>query len=185
MRRTHTETSTAGRTSWRRLLIAFVPTLGAATAIVYGVAAGAVAASFTSGSPFTVTLRHLDASGFGMNLDVSQGQAAVLTRWADAKVTGLCQSSTVNLPLLGPVTMVLQADSVHATDLVIDAYTASGQLNLQKMLIGPTNGATGYQAGQVALDNITIQAGSAAAGTFSLSGVHLSMRSGTSPCSLQ
>lgn len=173
-----------GGTNWRRLLLVLVPTMAVATMILGGVAHGAIPASFTTGSPFTVTVKRLDANGFGMSVGLSQGTPAVVTQWASAEVTGLCQSSTVNLPLLGPTTMVLTASTVHATDLVIDAYSGSGQLDLQHMLIGPTNGTTGYQAGHALLQNITIKAGSASAGTFSLSGVDFGIRSGSSPCQL-
>lgn len=175
-----------GRTNRRRLAVALAATTAAAAVVLGCVAEGAVAASFTSGTPFTVTVESLEAKGFGMQLGLSTGtgRPAVLTRWPVAEVSGLCQSVTVDLPIVGPTTMVLTARTVHATDLVIDAYHASGTLNLRRLVIGPTKGTTGYHSEDALLKNITLRAGSATAGTFALTGVGLDVRPGSAPCRL-
>ncbi|MER5218351.1 DUF6230 family protein [Streptomyces sp. NPDC002838] len=175
-----------GRTSRRRLVGALVMTMSVAAVILGCIAEGAVAASFTSGAPFTVTLEHLRAKGFGLQLGVSRstGKPAVLTRWPDADVRGLCQSSTVDLPVVGRTTMVLTARAAHVTDLVIDAYSASGQLSFTGLAIGPAGEGTGFRSGGAELENITLQAGAATAGTFSITGVELGIRRGDQPCSV-
>ncbi|MEV0375146.1 DUF6230 family protein [Streptomyces sp. NPDC050636] len=175
-----------GRTSRRRAALVLLPTLVTAAAILGSIADGAVAASFTSGMPFTVTVERLRSKGFGMQLGVSPGtgRAAVLTRWSEAEVAGLCQSSTMRLPVVGRMTMVLTARSVHATDLAMDAYHASGRLDLHELVIEPTDGSTGYHSDSATLRDITIQAGTATAGTFSIKGLGLDVRTGHSPCRL-
>ncbi|MBB5957328.1 hypothetical protein FHS29_003921 [Saccharothrix tamanrassetensis] len=167
-----------GRTSRRRLLLAAAPTALAATALLTGIARGAVGVSFSSETPFTITLDRLEATGFGLGLagsTAAPGTATLLTRLGSAEITGLCQSATVDLPVIGPVTTVLRAPHVTATDLVLETQHIAGTLDLRQFVLGPTapNATVGYQAATVTLENATIRGGSATAGTFELDGLDI------------
>jgi hypothetical protein len=174
----------AGRTSWRRFLAIVVPTVAAAMGMLHGIASGAVQVSFASAAPFRVTVERIDATGFGFTPGISpQNEAlAIRTSLADATITGMCQSQTVELPVVGPVTTKVTARTVHATNLVIDAHSASGQLNLEKLVIGSTGQVTGYHSDTALLEKVTIEAGSATAGTFAVEGVSITIHPGTDPC---
>lgn len=174
----------AGRTNWRRFLLVLTPSAGAAMLILHGIAQGAVPVSFTGATPFRVTVERLEATGFGFAPAVSPrtGAVGIRTSMPRADVTGMCQSQTVELPVVGTVTVKMTTRTVHATDLVIDAYSASGRLDLRQLVIGPTEGITGYHSDQALLENVTIEAGSATAGTFALDGVDLTIQPGDNPC---
>ncbi|MGW4214329.1 DUF6230 family protein [Lentzea sp. NPDC004789] len=174
----------AGHTSWRRFLVIVAPTVAAATGLVCGIANGAVPVSFANATPFRVTVERIDANGFGFTPGMSQqtGALAIRTSLSGATVTGMCQSQTVELPVIGAVTMKVTAKTVHATNLVIDAHSASGQLDLQKLVIGPTDSVTGYRSDAAVLEKVTIEAGSATAGTFAADDVNITIRPGAAPC---
>jgi hypothetical protein len=134
-----------GRTRWRRFAAVVIPAAAAAGAIVYGMANGAIAASFNvSGQTFKVSADKLEATGFvqyggivhskgtdGRTTDVPVATAGM----ADAKLTNLCQS--VKVPNLG------------------------------------STGAFGQQAKSVVINGVKQTAWSTSAGQFELKGLHL------------
>ncbi|QFZ18408.1 DUF6230 family protein [Saccharothrix syringae] len=176
-----------GRTSRRRLLLAAAPTALAATALLTGIARGAVGVSFSSDTPFTITLDRLEATGFGLGLSASTaapGTATLLTRLGSAEITGLCQSASIDLPVIGTVTTVLRAPHATATDLVLETRHIAGALDLRQFALGPTapSATVDYQAATVTLQDATISAGAATAGTFKLDGVDIGHQVGGEGC---
>ncbi|SDP98151.1 hypothetical protein SAMN05421507_13610 [Lentzea jiangxiensis] len=175
-----------GRTSRRRLVYALAPTALAATVILSGVGEGALAASFTGANPFTITAARIESDGLGIGTAVSPGRslATLVVRLPVADIEELCQSSTIELPVIGKVTTVLRAEHVHATDLALEMNSIDGNIDLKQLLLGPQepNGAIGYRASRVVLDQVTINAGSVAAGSFMVTGVRLDHHLGTQGC---
>src|SRR5947209_14384286 len=122
-----------GRTRWRRFAVVTVPAVGLAGAIVFGMANGAIAASFAvSGSSFKVSADTLDGDGFvqygGLAVDKAGHQHPVaVSGIKSATLTNLCQS------VVGPggVTLVIRAGTqkgnpATATDLLIDMSQLTG-----------------------------------------------------------
>jgi hypothetical protein len=188
-----------GRTRWRRFAAVVIPAAAAAGAIVFGMANGAIAASFNvSGQTFKVRADRLEATGFVQygNLVHSKGSDGKTTNipvatagMADAKLTKLCQS--VKVPGL-PVSLVINAggnpgEPAHATDLLIDMTDLTGEATFTNINIGqdagsldaagPTahgaTGAFGQQAKSVVITNVQQTAWSTSAGQFELKGLHM------------
>jgi Family of unknown function (DUF6230) len=187
-----------GRTRWRRFAAVVIPAAAAAGAIVFGMANGAIAASFNvSGQTFKVSADKLDATGFvqyggvvhskgtdGKTTDVPVATAGM----SDAKLTNLCQS--VKVPGL-PVSLVINAgppgNEAHATNLLIDMTDLTGDATFTDINIGqdagsldyagPTahgqTGAFGQQAKSVIIMGVHQTAWSTSAGTFELHGLHM------------
>jgi hypothetical protein len=193
-----------GRTRWRRFAVVTVPALAAAGAIVFGMANGAIAASFSvSGSTFIVTADHLHGDGFVQyGGTVTQKSGAVhpvaVSGIKNATLTNLCQS--VQVPNT-PIVLVIRAGQdkdhpVTATDLMIDMSQLQGDATFTNISIGQdastldkgpngAQGATGgfgQQADQVDIDNLKQVAWSTSAGTFVLNGLNLSISTSGKSC---
>lgn len=166
-----------------------MPTLGLGAVILGGIAHGAIAVSFTGGNPFTVTAERIDSTGLGIGVAVpdATGTPALLTRLPSATLTNLCQSMTVDVPVLGPVTAVLRARTVQASDLVLDMTSVSGSLDADDMLIGPLGGdnGAGYRSGPIVLRDVVIRTGSVSAGSFQVDGLDLAQHSGDQGCRIR
>jgi hypothetical protein len=187
-----------GRTRWRRFAAVVIPAAAAAGAIVFGMANGAIAASFNvSGQTFKVRADRLEATGFvqyggivhskgtdGKTTDVPVAAAGM----ADATLTNLCQS--VKVPG-APISLVINAgppgNEAHATNLLIDMTDLTGDATFTNINIGQdagsldaagpdvhgTTGAFGQQAKKVVITNVQQTAWSTTAGSFELKGLHM------------
>jgi hypothetical protein len=145
-----------GRTRWRRFAAVMVPAVVAAGAIVFGMANGAIAASFSvSGSQFKVSADSLDGTGFvqyggfaqekgGRTLpngipDPSdpKNHAVAVSGISRASLSNLCQS--VKVPGL-PFSMVIHAGGggtpATATDLLLDVSSLQGDASFTNIQIG-------------------------------------------------
>lgn len=178
-----------GRTSRPRLAAVLVPTVVAGAVVLGGIAEGVIGVSFTSGSPFTVTVDRVESDGLRIVPGSSAGDPGVptlLARLPAAELTGLCQSVTVDLPVVGRVTTVLRAPHVRTTDLVLEVRGITGGLDVHRLLLGPladAGGTPGYQAGRTTLTDVEISTGSVTAGTFTVADLDLSHHEGDGGCS--
>jgi hypothetical protein len=145
-----------GRTRWRRFAAVMVPATVAAGAIVFGMANGALAASFSvSGTQFKVSAKTLEGKGFVQyggfasekgarqngafpDLTDSKNHAVAVSGIADATLTDLCQS--VRVPGL-PFSLVIHAgkdpkNPATATDLLLDVTSLKGDATFTNIQIG-------------------------------------------------
>lgn len=178
-----------GRTSPRRLAAVLVPTAVAGSVVLGGIAEGVIGVSFTGGSPFTVTVERVESDGLRIVPGASAGDPGLptlLARLPAAELSGLCQSVTADLPVLGRVTTVLRAPHVRTTDLVLEVRGITGGLDVGQLLVGPladAGGTPGYQGGKTTLTDLEITAGSVTAGTFTITDLDLSYHTGGDGCS--
>jgi Family of unknown function (DUF6230) len=193
-----------GRTRWRRFAAVVVPAAAAAGAIVFGMANGAIAASFAvSGQTFKVQAAELHGWGFVQYggvaeknytpADLASGKAhpVAVSGIGRADLTKLCQS--VKVPN-APISMVIEAGGepgkpAKATNLLIDMADLQGDAHFINIDIGQdasTLGAAGpdahgdarafgQQADEVIIKDLKQVAWSTHAGTFTLNGLHLSI----------
>lgn len=177
-----------GRTSWRRLIAVLVPTTVASAVVFGGIAEGVVGVSFTGGSPFTITVDRVESDGLRIIAGTGSGDAGLPTLLAKlpaAELTGLCQSVTTDLPVVGRVTTVLRAPHVRTTDLVLEVRSITGGLDVTQLLLGPladAGGTVGYQAQKTTLEHLKISAGAVTAGTFTIGELDLSYHAGDEGC---
>lgn len=147
-----------GRTRWRRFAAVMVPAAAAAGAIVFGMANGAIAASFSvSGSQFKISADKLEGTGFVQygGYASEKGARRLSNGFPDptdpknhpvavsgisnvTALTNLCQS--VKVPGL-PVSMVIRAgrdvnNPVTATDLLLDVSSLQGNATFGNIQIG-------------------------------------------------
>ncbi|OLB80153.1 MAG: cholesterol esterase [Actinobacteria bacterium 13_2_20CM_2_71_6] len=184
-----------GRTRWRRFAAVMVPALGVVVAILFGMANGAIAASFSvSGSPFKVSADQLVGNGFvqygGIVVDKAGNKHPVaVSGIKSAELTNLCQSVVVPGTSISLVIRAGQdkAKPATATDLLIDMTQLSGDATFTNINIGqdastldkgPTNavgqaGGFGQQADKVVITGLKQVAWSTSAGTFVLNGLDL------------
>jgi hypothetical protein len=185
-----------GRTRWKRFGIIMIPAVVAVGGIVFGMASGAIAASFTvSGQSFKISADRLDGTGFkqfgGIDKTNSGQQIPVATATIDsATLANLCQS--VKVPNL-PVVLRIQAGGggtpVTAKNLVIGAQSLQGDATFTNIQIGRDAGEVSGDstlAGTFAqtADSVTITglkqvATSTSAGTFDLKGLNLQILTGS------
>jgi hypothetical protein len=145
-----------GRTRWRRFAAVMVPATVAAGVIVFGMANGAIAASFAvSGSQFKVSADLLEGKGFVQYGGFASEKGArilpngipdptdpknhpvTVNGITSATLTNLCQS--VKVPGL-PLSMVIRAGGkgtpATATNLMIDASSLQGDASFGNIQIG-------------------------------------------------
>jgi hypothetical protein len=144
-----------GRTRWKRFAAVMVPATVAAGAIVFGMANGAIAASFAvSGSQFKVSADKLEGTGFVQYAGIASEKNAksnngipdftdpknhpvAVSGIASAKLTNLCQS--VRVPGL-PFSLVIHAggggNPATATDLLLDVTSLKGDASFTNIQIG-------------------------------------------------
>ena len=183
-----------GRTRWRRFAVVTVPAVALAGAIVFGMANGAIAASFAvSGSTFKVSADKLVGDGFvqygGLAVDKAGNQHPVaVSGIKSATLTNLCQS--VVAP--GGISLVIRAGTqagnpATATNLIIDMNQLSGDATFTNIDIGvdassltkgPDTakgqpGGFGQQADSVTITGLRQVAWATSAGTFTLNGLDL------------
>ncbi|GGS27927.1 cholesterol esterase [Streptomyces daghestanicus] len=185
-----------------------VPSVAATAAIGVALAQGALAASFSvSGQQFKVTAKELTGHGFsqyGAYDDGATGRNAVaVSAFKTADIDKLCQSVVTNVPLLGPVTLRLEAgdtskkqEMVYAEQLYIDVADLKADATFSNIDIGVAAGAIdkgpgiksgdhadprgfAQQATEAKLTDVEQTAWATTAGTFKLSGLHMSLKKGS------
>ncbi|WP_431036865.1 DUF6230 family protein [Streptomyces sp. P6-2-1] len=203
------ESVARGGTRWRRFAVVMVPGVAATAAIGVAVAQGALAASFSvSGQQFKVSADKLEGDGFaqygGMDVesDGKTGHAVAVSSFENAKLYNMCQSVvTPNVPLVGTITLRLNAGTkgtpAEAKNLYVDLDDLSGEATFEDIDIGvaagaktrgpalakntPT-GAFAQQARKATIENVKQTAWATTAGTFKLSGLHMSLHKGVKEC---
>jgi hypothetical protein len=192
-----------GRTNWRRFALAVgVPTV-VAGGLVFGVATGALAASFSvSGTQFKLSADKLEGDGFTQysgtqateKVQASTGQKYVVAAKSGihhATITNLCQTVAA-----GPVILRIEAgkdaaNPVVADDLLIgmSELSSSGDTTFTGIDIGQDAstldkdglkehgevGGFGQQADHVTINGLRQVAYSTSASTFKLTGMNLKL----------
>ena len=184
-----------GRTNWRRFaLAAGIPAL-VAGGLVFGVATGALAASFSiSGTQFKLSADKLDGTGFSQYsgaLEKADGTKipAAMSGIQKAKIYNLCQTVAA-----GPLVLRIEAGKdpdhpVEAADLLIGMSELNGDATFKGIDIGQDAstlkkggtdahggaGTFGQQADSVVIDGLRQQAYSTSASTFKLTGMSLKL----------
>jgi hypothetical protein len=181
-----------GRTRWRRFAALLVPATAVVGAIVFGMANGAIAASFSvSGQTFKVSASRLEGDGFvqyGGLAKEKNGTAhpVAISGIASAELYDLCQS--VKIPNL-PVVLTINAgggdDPATAKNLLLDVTKLEGDatftnidIGIDASEVGGDAGAFGQRAEHVTITDLKQTAWSTSAGTFVLKGLRLKVNVG-------
>jgi hypothetical protein len=190
-----------GRTNWRRFAIAAGVPAVVAGGLVFGVATGALAASFSvSGTQFKLSADKLEGTGFTQysgtlpteKVQSSTGQKYVVAAKSgigSATITNLCQTVAA-----GPIVLRIEAgkdaaNPVEAEDLLIGMSELNGDAEFKNIDIGQDAstlnrdglaehgdvGGFGQQAETVTITNLKQIAYSTSASTFKLSGMSLKL----------
>jgi hypothetical protein len=181
-----------GRTRWRRFAALLVPATAVVGAIVFGMANGAIAASFAvSGQTFKVSATQLDGTGFvqygGFAEEVNGTKHPVaISGIASAKLYDLCQSVKIpNLPIVLTINAGGGGRPAEATDLLLDVTQLEGDatftnidIGVDASLVGGTKGQFGQRAERVVIDDLRQTAWSTTAGSFKLTGLRLKVNVG-------
>ncbi|GGM64527.1 cholesterol esterase [Micromonospora sonchi] len=188
-----------GRTRWRRFAALMVPATAVAGAIVFGMANGAIAASFAvSGQTFKVSATELRGEGFvqyGGLAEETDGKAhpVAVSGIRKAELDNLCQS--VKVPGADIVLTIRAGGNgkpARASGLMIDMDSLEGDAEFKNINIGQdastldagpkgavgARGAFGQQADTVTIKNLRQVARSTHAGTFTLTGLRLAVNLG-------
>jgi len=174
-----------------------VPALAAAGFVVFGMANGAIAASFAvSGQTFKVSADRLEGTGFvqygGTVRDKSGATHPVaISGIASASLSNLCQS--VKVPG-APIVLTINAGGggkpATASNLLLDLTELQGDATFTNIEIGrdastldkgPSTGVAGsfgQQSDKIVIDDLRQVAWSTTAGTFSLNGLRLKVNVG-------
>jgi hypothetical protein len=203
---TKPDTPAEGRTHWKRFGLALVPAVAASAALLAMSAQGALAASFTiSGQAARISADHLHGDGFAQYgwLDKSaRGDAIPVATAAirHAELKNMCQSVVFQLPIVGELTLRINAGGgdkpVVAEDLFIDMNQLDGDATFTNIEIGrdastldkgPKNGKGlqdmfAQQADMVDIDHLTQTMYASHAGVFRLNGLHLEVAKGKKEC---
>ncbi|CAL9445223.1 hypothetical protein SUDANB145_02327 [Streptomyces sp. enrichment culture] len=205
------ESQVRGGTRWKRFAVVMVPSVAATAAIGVALAQGALAASFSvSGQQFKVTAKELTGHGFSQygayNNGASGRNAVAVSAFTSAEIDKLCQSVVTNVPLLGPITLRLEAgdtsqkqEAVYAEQLYIDVADLQADATFKNIDIGVAAGSINkgpgqkkaevdseranpggfaQQADEAVLTDVKQTAWATTAGTFKLSGLHMSLKKG-------
>ncbi|CAM5579586.1 DUF6230 family protein [Streptomyces fumanus] len=205
------ESQVRGGTRWKRFAVVMVPSVAATAAIGVALAQGALAASFSvSGQQFKVTARELTGHGFSQygayNEGASGKNAVAVSAFKSAEIDKLCQSVVTKIPVLGPITLRLEAgdtakkqEAVYAERLYIDVADLQADAEFKNIDIGVAAGAISkgpkqkkaevsqgranpggfsQQASEANLKDVKQTAWATTAGTFRLSGLHMSLKKG-------
>ncbi|MEU3739213.1 MULTISPECIES: DUF6230 family protein [unclassified Streptomyces] len=203
------ESVARGGTRWKRFAVVMVPSVAATAAIGVALSQGALAASFSvSGQQFKVTADQLDGTGFvqygALDSGKSGNHPVAVVGLESAKITNLCQSVVVPVPVFGDVSMTLKAGAkggprVEAKKLYIDADDLKADATFTNVDIGvsvdrttkgpgPSKGdkyapdSFAQQADKVKFVDVKQRAWATTAGTFKLSGLGMSVKKGKHEC---
>lgn len=188
----------AGQIRWRRFAAMLVPATAVAGAIVFGMANGAIAASFAvSGQTFKVSASKLEGEGFvqyggiAQEADGKTNHPVAVSGIANAKLYDLCQSVKVpNMPVVLTINAGGGGNPATAKDLLLDVDELRGDATFTNIEIGRdagtlNKGATrgqpgsfGQQADKVVILDLKQVARSTSAGTFALKGLRLKVNVG-------
>ncbi|WP_322985318.1 DUF6230 family protein [Streptomyces sp. S584] len=166
-----------------------------------GAAAGVPVSFAVSGTAFKVSASRLEGEGFvqyaSMDTDrTDKGRPVAVTAIRSASLRDLCQSVVTPTPL-GAVTLRVEAGEespVRIDDLVIDLERMRGEITFSDLELGrdaadsrvPSAGGPAgtysQQASSLVIRNLRQQTSSMTAGTFQLTGMHLSVRVGRDEC---
>lgn len=203
------ESLARGGTRWKRFAVVMVPSVAATAAIGVALSQGALAASFSvSGQQFKVTADSLDGTGFvqygALDSGKSGNHPVAVVGLDSAKITNLCQSVVVPVPVFGDVSMKLTAGKpggpqVEAKKLYIDADQLQANAEFNNIDIGTdvdnttkgpgphkgdkyVPGSFSQQADSVHFTDVKQRAWATTAGTFKLSGLAMSVSKGKHEC---
>ncbi|MDA0562837.1 DUF6230 family protein [Streptomonospora sp. S1-112] len=194
----------SGGTRWKRFGLALIPALGAAGILVAMTAQGSIAASFAvSGQSFKVSADQLRGTGFTQYGDIATSgdgseHPVGVSVIDEVELENLCQSVLMDTPV-GKVTLLVKAgqgdEPASAENMVIDVEQLSGDAHFTNFEIGRDAstlenasgqtgevGGFGQQADTITIDGLRQTAWSVNAGTFSLTGLRLSVEPGDHEC---
>jgi hypothetical protein len=188
------EGGAAGRTRWRRFAAFTVPAAAVAGFIVFGMANGAIAASFAvSGQQFKVAADKLEGDGFvqyGGVVKQKDGTThpVAVSGIANAELTNLCQSVKVpGMPIVLTINAGGNGKAATADNLLLDVTRLEGDATFTRIEIGRDastldkgmstgpEGSFGQQADHVTITDLQQVAWSTTAGTFTLNGLRMSV----------
>lgn len=185
-----------------RIVLAAVPVAVVATVMMGGVAQGAVPVSFAiSGSQFQISSSQLEGTGFSQYAGVANDTAGkphqvAIANIKSASLSDLCQSVVTDTPL-GKVGLLITAGGggkpATASDLQIGMTDLKGDSSFGNIRIGvdastvntSAKGAAGdfaQDADTVSIKNLQQTAWSTQASVFTLTGMHLKLTDGSTPC---
>ena len=190
-----------GGTRWRRFAALMVPAAAAAGAVVFGMANGAIAASFSvSGQTFKVSASELNGSGFTQYGGQVKGTDGKVTPVAisgikKADLHNLCQSVRVpNTDIVLVIKAGGDGNPAQATDLLLAMDSLQGDATFTNIAIGrdasdiatstPSDGfgvghaapgSFGQSSDKVDIVGLKQVARSTTAGTFALNGLNLTL----------
>jgi hypothetical protein len=189
-----------GRTRWRRFAALLVPAVAVTGAVVFGMANGAIAASFAvSGQTFKVSASRLVGKGFiqyggiAQEADKSKVHPVAISGIREADLYDLCQSVKVpNLPVVLTINAGENGNPAKATNLLIDMESLEGEATFDNIQIGRDastlegvpgvpkgeRGSFGQQATEVEIKNLKQVARATSAGKFTLTGLRLKVNVG-------
>ncbi|MCX4513366.1 DUF6230 family protein [Streptomyces sp. NBC_01619] len=207
-----------GGTRWKRFAVVMVPSVAATAAIGVGLAQGALAASFAvSGQEFKVEAGYLHGYGFAQYGGVDMGykdlkgdekvaRPVAISTFETATITDMCQSVVSDVPLLGKITLQLNAGQdgkkVKAKDLYLDVTDLKADAKFTNIDIGVAAKDTDQRAGgkgpivkdksilpngfaqqadEAELTGVQQKAWATTAGTFELGGLQMSLHKGDGP----
>ncbi|WP_409238820.1 DUF6230 family protein [Streptomyces sp. PA5.6] len=208
------ESVARGGTRWKRFAVVMVPSVAATAAIGVALSQGALAASFSvSGQSFKVSADKLDGHGMvqygGVDVGVDmEGKKAAhpvsVSAFKKAKITNMCQSVVTHIPVLGDVTLQLNAGGgkkpVEAKNLYIDVAQLDADAEFRDINIGVAAGSStkgpgmkggkeqanpngfAQEADRAILKDIEQTAWATSAGTFKLSGLNMKLHKGKKEC---
>lgn len=184
------------RTRRGRVALAAIPATLAVSALMTGVAYGAVPVSFAvSGTQFKISSSHLEGTKFsqygGVALDKDKNQHPVaIANIGTASLANLCQSVVVIPGALGlMITAGGGGSPATAENLQIGMTDLQGDATFKNIRIGidagsvrtdakGTPGDFAQDADSMVIDNLKQTAWSTTAGTFALTGMHLQLTAG-------
>ncbi|MEU5688804.1 DUF6230 family protein [Streptomyces venezuelae] len=208
------ESVARGGTRWKRFAVVMVPSVAATAAIGVALSQGALAASFSvSGQSFKVSADKLDGHGMvqygGVDVGVDmEGKKAAhpvsVSAFKKAEITNMCQSVVTHIPVLGDVTLQLNAGGgkkpVEAKNLYIDVAQLDADAEFRDINIGVAAGSStkgpgmkggkeqanpngfAQEADRAILKDIEQTAWATSAGTFKLSGLNMKLHKGKKEC---
>ncbi|SIS01032.1 hypothetical protein SAMN05444858_1405 [Micromonospora avicenniae] len=185
-----------GGTRWRRFAAMMVPATAVAGAIVFGMANGAIAASFdVSGQTFKVGASKLVGDGFEQYGGIAKEKDGTIhpvavSEIADARLYNLCQSVDASVPGLRIVLTINAGGGgkpARAKGLLIDMDSLEGDATFTNIQIGrdatdlnehAVKKSFGQSADRVVITDLRQVARSTSAGTFNLTGLKLKVNVG-------
>ncbi|GGM35715.1 cholesterol esterase [Longimycelium tulufanense] len=198
-----TETKT-GRTRWLRFGAVFGGTLVAAGVLLTGIAEGTLNASFAvSGTSFKASANEMRGYGYAQYGDIDKelgdkkAHPVAVNAIKRAELDNFCQSVVVPAPVIGDVTMRIEAPGtkgMKAENLLLNAESIKGNLSLKNAEIGRDAstlnkgagkgqpGSFGLQADEVTVTSLRQTAWSTTASTLSFDGMSLGLTMGKNEC---